>query len=350
MALREGIAKGNVLQKTGSAGLVIGAALMVIGCYPAPNVPRNAPSPHISLSDPVAEYVQAVQRVEDLRATESGLSPESRVILLTHGSRTPRVIVFIHGLNSSPASFKEIGARFYDRGYNVLIAPLPYHGFADRMTTEIARLRTEDLIRYAEDVVEIGRGLGDRLTMAGISLGALVAGWAAQQMQDVDLAVLMSPGFGFGEYPGVLTPLVSWVFAGLPNLMLWRNPVLKADRPPDHSYPRLATHNPAQIVRLSFAIQELARKKAPAARSILVITSGSDHEADNSVTAKVVDLWRSHEAANVRTYEFPAELQLGHDLIEVEVPGQKVTELVYPKLFELIDQQERHAGVPAPRS
>jgi carboxylesterase len=350
MTQQQGIMKGNTLQKIGSAGFIVGAALMAIGCLTAPNASGIAPSPSISHPDPVAEYAEAAHRVDDLRAAEVGFNPNSRVILLTHGSRTPRVIVFIHGLNCSPASFRELGTRFYDRGYNVLIAPLPYHGLADRMTTEIVRLRAEDIIRYTEEVVDIGRGLGDHLTLAGISLGGLATGWAAQQLQDVDLAVLISPGFGFGAIPEILTPMTVWTLSVLPNWFLWEDPVLKADARPLEKYPRMATHNLAQIVRLSLATQALARQKAPAAGSTLVITNLNDHDVDNAVTARVVDLWRSHGAANLRTYQFPADLRLGHDLIEVEQPGPNVAEVAYPRLLELIDGQEQHAGVPSPRS
>jgi hypothetical protein len=38
--------------------------------------------------------------------------------------------------------------QFYDRGYNVLVMTMPYHGWADRMNTEHARLRAEDFIQY----------------------------------------------------------------------------------------------------------------------------------------------------------------------------------------------------------
>jgi hypothetical protein len=38
----------------------------------------------------------------------------------------------------------------------------------------------------------------------------------------------------------------------------------------------------------------------------------------------------------LRTYEFSADLKLGHDLIDPGQPYQRV-DVVYPKLMELID-------------
>jgi carboxylesterase len=317
MALQQGIAKGDALQKIS-------------------RVSHYTSHPH-----PAADYAEAVQRVGSMRAAEVGFNPDCHTILLTHGAKTAKAIVFIHGYPSSPAAFKEIGTQFYDRGYNVLVAPLPYHGLADRMNTEHAKLRVEDFVRYTDEVVDVGRGLGDHLTVAGISFGGLATGWAAQQRQDVDQAVLISPGFLFKPVPERLAPLASRSLIRLPNLFIWEDPVRKADYTPDHNYPRMSTHVLGQILQFSQGIQALARQKAPAARSILVITNLNDPAVDNVVTGKVVALWRAHGAADVQTYQFPADLHLGHELTDVQDPHVNVavvSAMVYPKLLELIDR------------
>jgi hypothetical protein len=48
-------------------------------------------------------------------------------------------------------------------------------------------------------------------------------------------------------------------------------------------------------------------------------------------------LWRNRWAKKVQTYQFPANLGLGHDIIGVDDPNMNVA-VVYPKLLELIDQ------------
>jgi len=322
----------------GGVGLIVVAAAMMAGCTVARTLGGIGPIPFASQPHPAASYMQAVQRVEEMRATEAGLRTDSRVILLTHGARTAKAIVFIHGHDSSPASFREIGMQFHHLGYNVLMAPMPYHGLADRMTTEPEKLRVEDMIRYTDEVVDIGRGLGDHLTLAGISLGGLLAGWVAQERPDVDLAVLISPGFAAKALPGITMPIVGWFFRVWPNWFVWENPVLKADKPPEYNYPRWSTHSIGQVVRLGAVIRESARRKSPASRSILVVTNVNDPDVDNTGTDTVVRLWRSRGMARLRTYQFPADLGLGHDLIDPEPPNQKVVRLVYPKLIELIDR------------
>jgi carboxylesterase len=288
------------------------------------------------VASPAGDYAEAVRRVESKLAAEVDFSPTGHTILLTHGARTAKAIIFVHGYPSSPSPFKEIAARFHDGGYNVLAMTMPYHGLADRMNTEHAKLRAEDFMRYADAVVDIARGLGDRVIMAGISCGALVTAWAAQRRRDVDLAVLISPGFGFKAIPRFLTPLVAWAWMTFRNRFLWDDPKTKADNPRLSNYLRLSTRALGQILRLSRVTQALARRYAPAAGFILVITNLNDPAVDNAVTDKVVDLWRGRRGADVRAYQFPAALGLGHDIISANEPN--VAE-VYPKLFELIDRR-----------
>jgi carboxylesterase len=334
MAQQEDMVQGNTVQKIGRGALIIAAILIVLGGLLM--LPTDDRSLYASHPQPAADYAEAVRRVERLQAAEVGFNPDCHTFLLTHGARTAKAIVFADGYGSCPASFKELAAQFYDRGYNVLAVPLPYNGLADRMTNEQAKLQAEDLVRYADAVVDIGRGLGERLTMIGISCGGLATGWAAQQRQDVDLAVLISPGFGFKVVPEPLTPFASRAFQRLPNTYVWSHSELKADARPYHNYPRISTHALGQILRLSIATQALMRQKPPAARSILIITNLDDPGVSLVAIRRVVDLWRA-DGAEVQTYQFPADLHLPHGLIDVEEPAQNVA-VVYPKLLELIDR------------
>jgi hypothetical protein len=101
-------------------------------------------------------------------------------------------------------------------------------------------------------------------------------------------------------------------------------------------------HRAAEHVWLSLATQALARRNAPAVRSIRVVTNLNEPGVDNVVTGKVVALWRAHGPADVRTYQFPADLKLGHDLTDLQQPDRKaaavISAVVYAKLCELIDR------------
>lgn len=63
------------------------------------------------------------------------------------------VILLVHGYTNCPAQFGKLGRQFYDLGYNVLIAPLPHHGLADRLNDEQGQLSARELTAYADEMM-----------------------------------------------------------------------------------------------------------------------------------------------------------------------------------------------------
>ena len=290
-----------------------------------------------SRARPAAGYDEALQRVAALKAQEADVcNPDCETQLLVHGQRTPRAIVFLHGYTSCPKQFVPLGRQFYDRGYNVLIARLPRHGLADRLTADHGRLSAVELAAFADEVVDIGVGLGEHLTLAGLSGGGVTTAWAAQNRAELDLAVIIAPAFGFKLLPAAATVPMANVVPLLPDVFVWWEPELQEKSGPPHAYPRYSRHALAQILRLGFATRAHAGRRPAAARSILVVTNANDATVDNAAAASMAAAWRASGAAGLRAYEFPAELGLPHDLIDPESTGARV-ELVYPKLLELID-------------
>ena len=290
-------------------------------------------SPTRTCAGPPISYAAALRWIA-ARQSEEGdqVNPLARTRLLTHGSRVECAIVLLHGYTSSPAQFHALGNLLHEHGCNVLIPRAPHHGLADRMTRDLARLDEAELLTFVDDALEMARGLGERLVVAGLSMGGLLAAWAAQERADVARAVLIAPGIGFGAVPAAITPLAGRLARTLPNVYLWWDPVLKDRAPgPRHGYPRYATRPLGHILRISRRLQARAAERAPAAGAIAVITNACDRTVDNAATARLVRLWRAH-GAQVSTHEFPAELDLPHDLIDPAQPRQRL-ELVYPTLL-----------------
>jgi len=286
---------------------------------------------------PAQNYDEAVVRIETLLANRaSEMNPNCLVQFMTHGQKVQKAIVLVHGYTSCPAQFRELGQDFYDLGFNVLIAPLPHHGLADRMTDEQAQLTADELAEYADEIVDIAQGLGDQVSMIGISAGGVTTSWAAQNRSDIDTALIISPAFGFLQIPTPFTAPVMNALLLLPNSYEWWDPVLQADIGPLHAYPRYSKHALAQTLRLGFAVQGEARRSAPAAHRLIVVTNPNDTSVNNLMTAQVVTNWQAHNA-NITTYEFPLSLKLGHDLIDPAQPDQQI-DIVYPQLIDLITQ------------
>ncbi len=297
-----------------------------------------------SRPNPAANYAEAAQRVADIQAHEaSGYNPLCTTQLLSHGPKTARAIAFIHGYTNCPNQFLRLGRLFYDLGYNVLLVPMPHQGLADHITNEISKLTAEEMAAYADQVVDIARGLGDWVAVAGLSQGGVIAGWAAQTRPDLDLAVLIAPGFGVNPIPPQITMLVTNLALALPEIYLWWDTLVRFEAAPPppgpkdvQGYPRFSIHGLAEQLRLGFATQALARQSAPAARAIVVVTNGADLAVQNSLTDRLVADWRAHGVSNLVTYCSPASLKINHDMIDPNRDDQKV-EIVYPKLVELIN-------------
>ena len=115
-----------------------------------------------SHANPAPDYAAAVSRFGEIQKIEGPeLDPVCRSILLTHGIRTERAIVFLHGYTNCPQQFRELGQIFFDMGDNVLILRLPRHGMADRKVENLSPLKAEELRDCADTSVDIAC-CGDR--------------------------------------------------------------------------------------------------------------------------------------------------------------------------------------------
>lgn len=159
------------------ASIVLVALVLcaVVVLFRPMNVRRLTSNPN-----PAGDYAEALGRIEALRAQEASLplNPLCQLNVMTQGQKTEQAIVFVHGYTNCPEQFGELGQQFYDQGYNVLIVPAPRHGLVDRMTTDQARLTAEELAAYTDEVVDIAQGLGEHVTLAGISMGGTTTAWA----------------------------------------------------------------------------------------------------------------------------------------------------------------------------
>ncbi len=295
----------------------------------------------LSHPNPASTYTEAARRIE---AWEAEAPPDNlaagRLLFLRHGQKVERAVVFVHGYTSACRQFEQLGQMFYERGYNVLIPPLPYHGLADRMTPLHAKILASDLAAYGDRAVDIAQGLGNAVTVAGLSMGGVVTAWVGQYRRDVALAALIAPGLGVYVIPAPLTPLGVSLMLRLPNFYQWWDPVRKADDGFPYGYPRYATRTLGEMMRLGLSVRRSARTTPPAASALLLVTNANDFSVNHTVAKGLAQAWQ-RQGAKLRTFEFAASLGLPHDLISPQQPVQRV-DVVYPKLMELMDA-EAHA-------
>jgi carboxylesterase len=289
-----------------------------------------------STPNPAIDYAAAEAKFAALQAGEGEEIREvCRTTLLSHGERTPHVFVLIHGLSNCPRQYVEFAPLLFERGANVLIPRMPQHGNVDISGRTLADLTPEDLCSFGDAIVDVARGLGERVIVMGLSGGGVLASWIAQVRPDVDLATCVAPSFGVLPH----VPLVNEAFnngairlvGALPNRMISRTPETQG---PPHSYRQFASHGVTAMLRQGRAVLKGAKRVKPAARAILVVTNENDDGVNNELTGTLVGRWRSH-GAQVSTYAFPRQLGLIHDVVDPTQPKQQ-TAVVYPILLDLL--------------
>ncbi|TME56166.1 MAG: alpha/beta hydrolase [Chloroflexi bacterium] len=280
-------------------------------------------------------YLSGIEIAASLQALDGpNVNPVCRTRLYTHNRRTEHSLVLLHGFTNCPQQFDALGKHFHELGWNVLIPRYPRHGYSDRLTTSIAELRSDMLIAVANRAGEAGAGLGERLTIAGLSLGGVLTAHLAQSSERVERAVLIAPMFGLRPIPGWGLASLARLANVLPNFYIWWDRELKGKVGPQHGYPRFATRAYAALFEAGSGVLKAARTSAPKAGSIAVITNAAEPRLDNRFTYQLVELWRAH-GAQVSTFQFPASDHLPHDLID-PANLQQNTDRVYPVVIDTI--------------
>ena len=101
-------------------------------------------------------YLDTLTRIAALQAQDDdSLLPECGTRLLTHGERTARAIVLLHGYTNNPRQYRILAEQFFTLGYNVLVPRFPGHGFKDRMTTALAEQTEQGLLTFTNAVLDM---------------------------------------------------------------------------------------------------------------------------------------------------------------------------------------------------
>lgn len=222
----------------------------------------------------------------------------------------------LHGLTNAPRQFRELGEELFATGANVVIPRLAHHGLADRLTDAHAALTAQDLIRYAQDGVDLAQGLGKKVTVVGLSFSGISAAWLAQNRNDIDEVFLLAPLFGPAVVPDPLTPAFAAALERLPNRMLWWDPRVRENLPgPPYNYPRFATRPLGEALRLGLHTAQPDRTLH--VKRFGVILTENDLAVNNARTLRLVKQWRSTSPdTEIFLHEFPAAENIPHDFID----------------------------------
>jgi pimeloyl-ACP methyl ester carboxylesterase len=320
----------RVLKWVGVAVLVLLAILAALVLWPA-STKGLASTPK-----PVTDYQRATAAVERIRADErDDVIQPCRSRVLTHGEKTERAVVLVHGLTNCPAQWERFAREVYERGWNVLVLRLPEHGLGDPATGKIGSvshlkdLDAEKLARYADQAVDIGRGLGEHTDVIGLSLGGTVAAWIAQERTDVDRVVAIAPAIGMPTFPYAFTWGITNLFEHLPDISVGGVTKLA------HEYQGWSTGGIGDTFVLGKFVREEAGEEEAAAPEISVMLNPNDETISNPLAEDLVERWRAH-GHDVTLYWLPKAPALEHDVIDPGQPWARPA-FVYPKVRALLE-------------
>jgi pimeloyl-ACP methyl ester carboxylesterase len=271
------------------------------------------------------------------------VSAPGKTIVLSHGGVRPRAIVLLHGFTASPTQFIRFARDLFARGHNVLVPRLPRHGYGERMTDALAGLTDEHLRWVARESLEIGRTLGEQVTIAGFSAGGTLALWLAQR-ESFDRAVAIAPFLGVPWMPNSLMRITTNALLRVPNWFIWWDPVRRERLMPAHGYPRYPTHAIAYLYRISNDVMRDAALGPPKTRAVVVVSNSGEMGVDNRAIRALVRRWNAHGAAI--EHRVLRGMPPSHDIIEPE-HAVALADRVYPALLDAIDPTRRAGGSPA---
>ncbi|MEV4118904.1 alpha/beta fold hydrolase [Micromonospora sp. NPDC049645] len=171
---------------------LVGAVVAGLCLWPVPRRGLRVAPPRPLDFDTATRAAEASMAAE---AADPEVRPESRSRLLSHGSRTGRAVLLLHGYTLAPEQYAGLAEEFFDRGYNVWVPRAPRHGTVDRKAHH--RVEAGELTTYAAQAWAVAEALGDEVGVVGISGGAVLATWLAQVPGNVVRhLLLLSPFFG----------------------------------------------------------------------------------------------------------------------------------------------------------
>ena len=227
--------------------------------------------------------LDAYLRQAEARRTDIVPGAEKTIIWAGEpGRKTPFSVVYLHGFSATRQETApladEVAAAL---GANLYYARLTGHG---RSSAALAEATVNDWLNDAHEALAIGRRLGERVILIGMSTGGTAAAWLAAQPANDDLhaLVLLAPNFA---PQGRQTAVLTWPWAEHIARRLI-GPVRHAEPTGDDRDRYWTNDYPVKALLPMMGLVKLARR-APlerAAAPLLVIYDPQDQVVDPRYT------------------------------------------------------------------
>jgi pimeloyl-ACP methyl ester carboxylesterase len=259
-----------------------------------------------------------------------------RTLVLDHGCRAAKATLLLHGLSASPQQFIAVARALHDRGHNVFVPRLPRHGYRNRLSEALATMNAEQLRACARASLEVARGLGERIGVAGFSLGGLLAAYLGET-EPVYEVVTLSPFLGVAAIPSVLRLPLARFMLKRPNRFYWWDPIRRERQQPDHGYPQYATHAVAHGLTLAQEVMERSTQQPPAAKRLTVLVNPMDATVNRRAIRRLARNWSAFRPAAVNVEQLQNMPLFSHDVLEPKRSPEAAAR-VAARIVELLDR------------
>lgn len=298
-----------------------------------------------SRPNPASSYAEAAARIAAVLDEDAAadIIPEGKSIALLTGARTANALVIFHGYTNVPYPFRLIAQAYRDQGYNVWVPRMPYHGPANKMSDDFARLTAQGLREFVDKTLDIAAGLADRVLVMGISGGATLSLWAGLERPEVSRTILISPLLQPKGYPVWVTRALVRALPLLPfDIWQWWDETKKEKNVEGYKYPRRSLKGIAALMSFTVWAEAQANRQAnPMRSSVLLIRNDFDPVLDSAYNESFLRRMVSPDQLTV--YTIPASAQLTHDFV---VPDPQSDN--YPRISDAYRRMSEAFGIPLP--
>ena len=273
------------------------------------------------------QSVAAAIRTINGDSSNADVRPECRSIIKTHGKKTTKAVMMIHGVSACPQQFADLGDTFFNAGYNVYIPRVPSHGLTDNKRH--GEITIPAMAQFMNSSTSIISGLGDETGVVGLSGGANMATWITQyNSKTISRALLLSP---FYQPSKSETP--SWKIALLRNLY-GRNILPDSFTGSNLSYRALGKY-------IIIAKNYKSDLKAPGLKYVGVVTSENDTAIDKNLAVNIPKQMTAASGAKFQYYSIPASFGIGHDIVALNQDEvKKHADKLYPFYLDMYEGKD----------
>ena len=303
--------------------LIILALILVAIIYFWPAKKSALQSAHIVRQDYAASMSSIEKQIQD-EQNDSSLRQQCHSFSRTHGHKTAKAVLLIHGVSGCAGDMGDIAEVFYNQGYNIYAPRVAKHG--DTENKLHGTITFDDMANFMNTSASQVSGLGDEIGVIGHSGGGNMATWLTQYGDGLFSRVLLIAPFyepSIGQAPKWQIPFMR---------TLYGNNILP-DRFSEYglSYRALAKY---------VTIKENYKDdlNAPGLKHVGVVVAEGDHDIDQTLAHDIPKKLADNNGATWKYESFPESTGITHDMIRRASPGvvenQEMVFDTYLKTYE----------------